>query len=113
MALDERDKAALWDVLDAARRIQSYVAGVTLDAFQSDEKLRLAVERLLEIIGEGSRRLSHAVRREADDIPWRPMIALRNVLAHEYDEVRADIVWRVATQRIPELVEKLGRLIDA
>jgi len=87
MSPDQRDKAYLWDILESARRIEIFVSTVTLDAYEADKKLQLAVERLLEIIGEATRRLSDSCRTEYDHIPWGSMIALRNVLAHEYGEV--------------------------
>jgi uncharacterized protein with HEPN domain len=28
-------------------------------------------------------------------LPWRAIMATRNILAHDYDEVNHDIVWRI------------------
>jgi uncharacterized protein with HEPN domain len=39
------------------------------------------------------------------------MIAQRNVLAHESGEVQAEIIWRVATGRIPDLIAALASMI--
>ena len=69
--------------------------------------LRGAVERHLEIIGEAARNLSAGIREAHPDIPWCPIIAQRNVLAHEYGEVRHDRIWAVASERIPELIRSL------
>lgn len=35
----------------------------------------------------------------------------RNVLAHEYGEVQAEIIWRVATGSIPDLIAASEPLI--
>ncbi len=107
MSPDSSDPTYVWDILDAARQIAVFVDDVSLEAYEQDRKLQLAVERLLEIIGEASRRLSPAFREEHDHLPWSRMIGLRNVIAHEYGEVRNDLVWRVARHRIPELVRAL------
>ena len=45
------------------------------------------------------------------DIPWKAIVAQRNIIAHEYGEILVERVWRVAVERIPELVEKLKPLI--
>ena len=58
MRPEERDAAHLWDMLDAARTIRDFTAGVELGAFLANRKLRLALERLVEIIGEAARRVS-------------------------------------------------------
>ena len=107
MSPEERDKAYLWDILDAARQIDAFTSGVTLKAYEEDRKLQLAVERLLEIVGEATRRLSDDFRKEHERIPWGSMVGLRNVLAHEYGEIRNDIIWRIATKRIPDLIQAL------
>ncbi len=35
------------------------------------------------------------------------MIGLRNVLAHEYGEVRYEILWTVVRSKLPPLIERL------
>lgn len=55
----------LWDASQAADRITRFVAGRTLDQYQTDDLLRSAVERQFEIIGE-----SLAQLRKID--PGRP-----------------------------------------
>lgn len=112
MSPEQKDRAYVWDILDAAQRIQEYMRGVSLRSYEEDRKLQLAIERLLEIIGEASRKLSDEFRLENDQIPWTRMVSLRNVLAHEYGEIRLDIIWRVATKRIPELVEAVRHILD-
>ncbi len=79
MRPDERDAAYIWDMLDSARTLQDFVSGVTFFAYSQEKKLRLAVERALEIIGEAARRVSEAYRQAHPEIPWRSIIAQRNV----------------------------------
>jgi len=38
MSPEERDKAYLWDILDAARQIDASIPGVTLTAYEEDRK---------------------------------------------------------------------------
>jgi uncharacterized protein with HEPN domain len=70
--------------------------------------LRGAVERHLEIIGEAAGRVSQSFRETHREVPWRQIIAQRNILAHEYGDVDDALVWRVATERMSELI----RLIE-
>ena len=57
------------------------------------------IERVLEIIGEAARRVSEPLRPKNPEIPWSRIIAHRNVLAHEYDEIHQELVWKTATER--------------
>lgn len=57
MKPDERDAAYLWDMLEASRRIERLIAGLDYAAFVEDERTYLAIERLLENIGEAAEAL--------------------------------------------------------
>lgn len=111
MPPENRDAAYVWDMLDAARTIQEFTTGVSLEDYLLDRKLQLAVERALEIIGEAARLVSPELKAQHPDIPWRQIVAQRNVLAHDYGEILQDRIWRVATTRIPELVAQLPLLL--
>jgi uncharacterized protein with HEPN domain len=80
MRPERGDLAFLWDMLDAARAIQEFVAGKKLEEYARDRMMRGAVERHIEIIGEAARNLSESLRGEHPEIPWRTIIAQRNVL---------------------------------
>lgn len=111
MPPDDRDAAYLWDMLDAAHAIQQFATGVSLDEYLVDRKLQLAVERAIEIIGEAARLLSPEFKAGHPHIPWLQIIAQRNVVAHDYGEIKQDRIWRVATTRIPELIAQLQPLL--
>ncbi len=110
MRREPDDVSLLWDMLDAARKIQQFVAGKTYHEYSQDEVLQSAVERKLEIIGEAARNVSKAFQEAHPEIPWRGIISQRHFLAHEYGEVRQEKLWRVATVRIPELIAMLSPL---
>ncbi len=105
------DAAFLWDMLDAARAVGSFVASRAYQDYLQDRMLRGAVERHLEILGEAARRVSGAFQEDHPEVPWRRIIGLRNVLAHEYGEIRHDKMWIVATEAIPALIDTLESLV--
>ena len=111
MAPESRDAAYLWDMLDAARSIRRFTADTSLDQYQQNEVMKLAVERQLEVIGEAARRVSDTFKQAHPEIPWQPIIAQRHVLAHEYGEVNHIRIWRVVTTHIPALISSLEPLI--
>ena len=111
MPLDEWDAAYLFDMLSAAEKVRRYVQGKTFEEYRRDDLLRDGVERNIEIIGEAARRVSAGFRGEQPGIPWRKMIAQRNVLVHEYQDVRIEEIWKVATVHVPGLIDALKPLI--
>jgi len=111
MPPNEHDLAYLWDMLDAARQIQDFIRGVSFSKYSDNKLIQSAVERQLEILGEAARRVSHEFQEEHPEIPWRPVIGLRNVLAHEYGEIKADRIWRIASVDVIDLISKLQPFI--
>jgi uncharacterized protein with HEPN domain len=111
MRPDERDAAYIWDMLDSAKTLHGFMAGVSFYDYSQDKKLQLAIERALEIIGEAARRVSEAYQQAHPEIPWQSIIAQRNVLAHEYGAIKHELIWKVATIRIPELIALPEKLI--
>jgi len=73
--------------------------------------IRYAVERQLLVIGEAANHISVQFRENHPEIPWQPMIGLRNILAHEYGEIKVDRIWNAATASVPELLKVLQPLI--
>ena len=107
----QRDPAWLYDMVVAAEKVRSFVAGRTFEECLADEMLRSAVERQVEIIGEAARRLTKAFRDAHPQIPWNPIMAQRHRLAHDYDEIMDEVIWKVATVHVPEWIVLVKPLI--
>ena len=111
MPLDESDAAFIWDMLRHAQIIVRMTQGMTKAAYVDDERTRFAIERLVEIIGEAAGDVSDTARALAPEVPWRKIIGQRHVLAHEYGAIDHERMWTVASERIPELITALERLL--
>lgn len=110
MPPEGRDPAYLYDMLTAARNIQRFISGRTRQEYAENLLLRSAVERQVEILGEAARRVSASFKSAHPEIPWRQIIAQRNVLIHEYDDVLDAEVWDVAAVHILQLLPLLETL---
>jgi uncharacterized protein with HEPN domain len=111
MPLNRRDPANLWDIVEASERIQDFLENKTFQDFLKDDMLRSAVERNIMIIGEAARRISEDLKQEHPEIPWRKIIAQRNVLIHEYDDIDYKEIWEVATFHLHKLIDQIKPLI--
>lgn len=87
--------------------IKSDSRGLTFEQFCEDGKTQRAVFMSLHQIGELAVRLPEAFRNRHNDIPWRGIRQIRNIISHEYIRIDLRIVWETVSSDIPELLEKL------
>jgi uncharacterized protein with HEPN domain len=104
--VSRRDDERAADILDAADEIAEII-DPGRDAWDKDRIRQLAVERLLEIIGEAANSLSEEFRLRHPGIPWRDIVGLRVVLAHHYHRVDPAQVWVIAATEVPRLARDL------
>lgn len=111
MQPDRQNAAHLWDMLVYARTTERLVHGKDFAEYEANETLRLAVERAIEVVGEAARRVETKFRNAHPEVPWRPIMAQRNVLAHDYGEIINSKIWKVATVHVPALIAQLETLV--
>src|SRR3954466_9008714 len=91
-------------LLLAARDAHGFVQGLDEAAFRASRLHQSAVIRSLEVIGEAAGKVSPATQQANPAIPWREIIGMRHRLIHGYAEIRLELVWAVATERLPSLI---------
>jgi len=102
----------LRDIFDAAKRIQSYVEGISQDEFARNGEKQDAVIRRIEIIGEATAHISPETQALLNNLPYRKMRGMRNIVAHDYANVDITIVWKVATVHMEEVVTILEQFFE-
>jgi uncharacterized protein with HEPN domain len=107
---DERTRVE--HMIEAAETVGRFVSGRSRNDLDGDEMLVFALVRAIEIIGEAASRISSETQQAFSDIPWRLIIAMRNRLVHAYFDVDRQIVWKCATEEVPELLPKLRNLLE-
>ena len=105
------DKIRLQHILDAINSILIFTKDIDYNTYMADYKLRLALVKLIEIIGEASNGLSPEAIRRVPDIEWSILAGIRNVLVHEYFGIDYEIIWNSIKQNIPELKIKIEKAL--
>lgn len=83
-----RDSAYLLDIFKATKLALSYLEGKNKEDFFKDTQCQDAVIRRLEIIGEAAGRVSVATTTKFQNLPWKKMVSMRNIMIHEYERCR-------------------------
>jgi|SRR3989338_1324901 len=105
----ERDRIYLQEIEEFCRKVIAFTASVRYEDFVADEKLQLAVVKLVENIGEAAKRLSETTRARHPNVDWHKVMAMRNRLVHDYMDIDLAIVHDVAVNEIPMLLKNLHR----
>jgi uncharacterized protein with HEPN domain len=99
--------AYLHDMLEAARLIHGYMAGVAFDDFWHNSEKRDAVALRISVLGESAHKIDKATEAALPDIPFKNIRGMRNRIAHDYGAVDFKIVWAVTQKEIEPLITAL------
>lgn len=108
---DERDKENIRNMLTAARTIVEFTAGMEYEQYLGDRKLHLALERLIDIIGQDAANVSELFRYYNPEIPWQFLMSQIHILTGENSDERQERMWAFATVHIPELIISVESLL--
>ena len=106
-----KDEDRLRHMLDAAETVLKFTAEKKRLDLDTDEKLALALVRLLEVIGEAARHVSEETCRRFPEIPWKEIAGTRDRLVHGNFDVDLEIVWQITTRDLPPLIKELKKTL--
>ena len=102
----------LRQIVEFADEVAALVSRRTREDLDANREFRRALERCVELVGEGATRLPVDWRESHQQVPWRQIIAMRNVMIHGYDVVLPEVLWDVATSDIPKLRREIKALLE-
>ena len=113
MSEAEREIAEyLEDALSAMDKAKAFVSDMSYEQFAEDEKTVFAVVRAIEIVGEAVKHVPQDFRREFNEIPWRDMAGMRDVLIHEYCGIDLETVWKTVKEDMPGLKRTMRDVLE-
>ena len=109
--MSPRDLVYVGHMPDTARKAVSKTRGLSRQAYDDDENLRLALTHLVQVIGEAARQVSREFSGDHPEVPWTDIVGMRHKVVHDYLGVDEDIVWQVVTDDLPRLVAALEPIV--
>ena len=109
--MQPKSKKYILDIESAIEEIDDLKALCenNFNVFESNPLAVRSLERLLEIIGEATKKLLEAdssiIIEHSDRI-----VSLRNRLAHAYDSIDNSVIWAIAIRNVPKMKEELKKI---
>lgn len=108
-----QDKRELQLIVRLSEMILLSAVELDLESFVVDDVIVDATAFRLQHIGEAAGRLSPQLQARHPEAPWPAMVRMRHILAHAYEQVAPDILWRVVEEDLRPLLaicdEELAR----
>jgi len=97
-------------ILEAIECIERFSEKEDLDSFRKNEILNNAVLLQFIIIGEAINHIPAKIL-EKHDYPWYKVRSFRNLIAHEYFNIKLSAVWVVIKKDLPVLKAKITEIL--
>ncbi len=104
------DKIRLQDILDAIEQIETYIKEGK-EIFYDSKLLQSGVLYQLIVIGEAAGDIDIFLRNKYPNIPWKKIIGMRSILAHQYFRIDLDVVWSTVSEHLPSLKKTVQEML--
>lgn len=88
-----------------------------LDEFESEDRdISVPFEAILYgllVIGEAVKALAPEIRDRRSDIPWSAIAGLRDILAHEYFDVKFEVIHLALDDPLDQLLSACNGLLES
>lgn len=108
----EKDKVIIKKLIKYCDNISEILLTINneKDKYLDNNIFQLSTDMCIFQIGELSSHMSEEFKQKHLDIPWAEMKGMRNIHAHEYDNVNREQMWITLTEDIPMLKSKLFKI---
>jgi uncharacterized protein with HEPN domain len=105
--MTQRDDVRLNHMREAAGKAIAFSRDRSREDLDTDEILRLALTKLVEIVGEAAKHASADIRSQYPNAPWDEAARMRDRLVHHYFDINLDVLWSTVTEDLPALLKSL------
>lgn len=99
-------------ILKAISEIECYVKGLDKLAFCENGLVQDAVLMQFIVIGESINYVENGILGKYD-YPWYKVKSFRNMIAHEYFNIKMGAVWEIIQKDLPALKSTLNTIVQS
>ena len=107
--MDNQDKQVMRKILEVLD--ESKLIPLTRDEFFKGVVFKNATAMILVRIGELAKHFSNEFQNKHEELQIHKIRGLRNIVAHRYDQLDFEIVWKTFNKDIPILKSQIEKLL--
>ena len=109
-----RDRTIADKILEYCGEIENILTRLnhSEEAFRRDKGLSAGAVFYIAQIGELAAHFSEEFKEEHNELPWREIKGMRNILIHEYHAASPKTIWETVTEDIPALRAMLLQCVE-
>lgn len=97
-------------IMESIYKIEEFTNATSEKEFINDKLLSSAVLFHFSVIGEAVIFIDSEIL-ESYDYPWHKVRAFRNLISHEYFNIKLEAVWAIIFTDLPELKEVISKIL--
>lgn len=94
---------------EAERKAVAFSQGRRREDLDTDEMLRFALVKLVEIVGEAAKQVTPETREEHPSVAWAEAARMRDRPVHHYFDINLDVLWSTVSEDLPALLRSLPK----
>ena len=103
--LSVKEKGLLLNIIKHCKRINERMKGLTREQFDSDlDSFEIICFNILQI-GELSKNFEEDFLKRYGEMPWKQIKGMRDKVAHGYDTINKEKIWKTASKDIDPLLD--------
>lgn len=110
--LNENDVLILDKIVEHCDWVTETISNVTMDNFWIDRDKQDIVLFNIFQVGEYAKRLSVELINKYNEIDWKNIKGMRDIIGHCYDSIDYEIVWDSANNDIPKIHDYVSKIIQ-
>ena len=76
-----------------------------------ESTIKRAMERNFEIMGEAAKRVPREMQPSWPEIPWKDVIDMRNIVAHEYEKLTLQRLAVAIDEDVPKILQAIEKIL--
>lgn len=111
--MQRKDKIILEKIINAVEVGLKIFNDVPLEKFLNDDEMKLSMSMSILRVGELVKNLSQEFRIENFQVKWKAIAGFRDVIAHKYDILDMEEVYKTIKFEFPELKIQIEKILEA